>query len=113
MTEKSAKASLLNTAILIIGVAMVIYHLIAVFLSPLQPVMHAHTHLTFVLLMVFLTALQVAIQKKDRLDLWLLSISLLMSIGVLAYIYIFALLMPSLAATYHRLFMSCPPASLT
>ncbi len=79
-----------NVTIVVLAVAMVIYHLIAVFLNPLVPVLHANTHLTFVLLLVFLPALQSAVQKGHRLDSLVISVLLLLALISVGYVYIFS-----------------------
>lgn len=80
----------LNITIGVLAMAMVIYHLIAVFFSPLYPVLHANTHLTFVFLMIFLPALLKALEKGKRLASIGLSILVLLSLIGVGYVYIFA-----------------------
>ena len=80
----------MNVILMVLGVTMVIYHLIAVFLQPLAPVFHANTHLTFVLLLVFLPALQRAVKNGHKIDTLVASALLLLSIIGIVYIYIFS-----------------------
>jgi TRAP transporter 4TM/12TM fusion protein len=79
----------LNIAIGTIGVAMVVYHLIGVFLHPLEPALHANTHLSFVLLIVFLPVLQTALQKGQRLGSIAAAALILLSVLCVVYIYLF------------------------
>jgi TRAP transporter 4TM/12TM fusion protein len=80
----------MSITIEVLGIAMVIYHLIAVFLSPLAPVLHANTHLVFVLLLVFLPELQDAVQGGHSLDSLVISVMLVLGLIGVVYVYIFS-----------------------
>ena len=80
----------LGFTIAVLAVIMVLYHLIAVFLSPLYPVHHANTHLIFVFLMIYLPALLQALKKGQRLVSIFLSILVLLSLTGVVYVYMFA-----------------------
>lgn len=73
-----------------LAVIMVLYHLVAVLFTPLYPVYHVNTHLGFIFLMIFLPALQSALQKGKRLVSIVLSIVVILSLAGVIYIYISA-----------------------
>jgi TRAP transporter 4TM/12TM fusion protein len=79
----------LSITIAVLALVMVLYHLIGVLFSPLEPVLHANTHLTFVLLLVFLPALKNAVQKGQAVDSLVASILLLLGLIGVSYIYIY------------------------
>ncbi len=81
----------LNIIIAVLGVTMVVYHIIAILLSPLDPILHVNTHLTFVLLLVFLPALAIAVQKRQKLYVIAFSILLVLTIIGVVYIYLFSI----------------------
>jgi TRAP transporter 4TM/12TM fusion protein len=78
----------LNILIKVIAVVAVAYHLIAIFLHPLDSVLHANSHLAFIFLMVLLPSLQTALQKKRRFSSLVISILLLMGLVGTAYVYL-------------------------
>lgn len=80
----------LTIGIQAVGMAMVVYHFIGVFLSPLDPTYHINTHLTFALLMVFLPALAAAVQKGQKLGAFLLLLLTVAALGCVTYVYVFS-----------------------
>jgi len=80
----------LNFAIKVIALAMVVYHFIGVYLSPLDPTHHANTHLLFALLLVFLPSLAKAIQKKQKGDIFFLAIVIPATLACILYVYYFS-----------------------
>jgi TRAP transporter 4TM/12TM fusion protein len=80
----------MSITIWVLGIAMVIYHLTAVFLSPLAPVLHANTHLAFVLLLVFLPELQSSVQRGHTFNSLVISVMLVLGLIGVGYVYIFS-----------------------
>jgi len=78
----------LDVVIKAVAVVAAVYHLIAIFLHPLESVLHANSHLTFVFLMVLLPSLQKALQKKRRFYSLVTSILLLMGLAGTVYVYL-------------------------
>ncbi len=84
-TGKSRLDKIVNIIIGVLGLAMVVYHLISVFVFIQEPFRHLNTHLGFGLLLVFLTSFQKSRKYRPVAVLFLLATLF----GVL-YVHIFA-----------------------
>ncbi len=78
---------ILNNIIPFIALCMVVYQIIGVILSPLEPILHINTHLTFALLLVLLPALQDATEKRQRQNIVIVSVLLIMALISVSYVY--------------------------